>query len=1001
VVVQLHVEEPDHSGYVRLVASRFGNLVDGFSVSNRHLVESLVNNYAVPRSKCHVIYTGVDSETVFSPGVAKPISVVEPGVAHIAYPGRLAKQKDPMLMVEVATKLKALGLGFQIHSLGDGPLEPAVRAAVEERGLEQNVKLHGLATPWPILGPRWYAACDMVLMTSVFEGVPCVVYEAMAMGLPVVAPALPGNIELMSIDGSLPDLNGATPVARDVLGGTLIAPRDDADAYADAIAALIREPDHRLAVGRAARDHVVSEFSLEKMATEHGDLYLDLLSNRPPAAPVGVPAMPAEIRCADRPLGASPLVSVVIPCFNHGRWLPHCLESVDAQTYPEVEVIVVDDASTDPETIEVLARLEVEGKVTVLRMDDNSGPSAARNAAIARASGRYILPVDADNVLVPDAISAMVTQIQAAGERIGYIYPNQHYFGSRHDYAEAPAYNLDRLLQNNYCDTCSLLDRTAFDLGLRYADDIGLNHEDWDLALQMAGRGLRGEPAHGRTVLVRKWGFTRSDQVEYGADDSSQTMKARHPALYAREAEIKARWSPAISIAALTTLPAGWEAKNRLRDVVDRQSCVDAEVIVPVREEWPDLGSGPRVRRLAPELAQSQAEAMAVSVSVARGRYRLLTLGNISDLLADAAFVEKTLRVFSADPYLGAIAFADAGPPYASFQLLPSDRSAQLTPVAVAWSVHHMGLIPEISLVGDPGLGPLVAALGANVSIQWRQTRDPGGHEPIAIDGTAAVPYNVRLAARAVSVTGNRLEQEWRLGRPPALPEGGAQWLRRAFEAPGWHPPLTQALCRHRALDGSHRILTTSLRPMRGYALEFVLGSINVHRLPGTAALLAGPDHTFRIDDTEDEPSTEERLLGYLETAPLPLLDPLHLSTNSETGEGTITGADDDPLLGHFHRSEFLGFVEPLPIRPRPTPYFGDAGGVFLPLTAMQDENIGLRRQTQVMDQQITALWDRVEGIHNSIPGWVYHRLSWLPGIKKALLVRPPRHGGEPGQPGG
>jgi hypothetical protein len=67
----------------------------------------------------------------------------------------------------------------------------------------------------------------------------------------------------------------------------------------------------------------------------------------------------------------------------------------------------------------------------------------------------------------------------------------------------------------------------------------------------------------------------------------------------------------------------------------------------------------------------------------------------------------------------------------------------------------------------------------------------------------------------------------------------------------------------------------------------------------------------------------------------------------------------------------------------------------------MQDENIGLRRQTQVMDQQITALWDRVEGIHNSIPGWVYHRLSWLPGIKKALLVRPPRHGGEPGKPGG
>ena len=74
---------------------------------------------------------------------------------------------------------------------------------------------------------------------------------------------------------------------------------------------------------------------------------------------------------------------------------------------------------------------------------------------------------------------------------------------------------------------------------------------------------------------------------------------------------------------------------------------------------------------------------------------------------------------------------------------------------------------------------------------------------------------------------------------------------------------------------------------------------------------------------------------------------------------------------------------------------------VLRALSAIQDENVGLRRQTQVMQQQIAGLWDRIDGIHHSLPGRVYHRLDWLPGIKKALLVRPPRDSGEPGKPGG
>ena len=73
-------------------------------------------------------------------------------------------------------------------------------------------------------------------MTSVFEGVPYVIYEALAMGVPVVAPALPGNVEFMDEDS-----------------GALIEPRDDASRYAEVVVALLADEERRHAMGRRSR----------------------------------------------------------------------------------------------------------------------------------------------------------------------------------------------------------------------------------------------------------------------------------------------------------------------------------------------------------------------------------------------------------------------------------------------------------------------------------------------------------------------------------------------------------------------------------------------------------------------------------------------------------------------------------------------------------------------------------------------------------------------------
>ncbi len=112
----------------------------------------------------------------------------------------------------------------------------------------------------------------------------------------------------------------------------------------------------------------------------------------------------------------SPLVSVVISNYNYGRFLPAALDSVLRQTYTALDVIVVDDGSTD-ESAEVLARYD--GRVRILRQK-NAGVSAARNAGILASRGEAVAFLDADDVWDHDKIAAQVERLSKAP--VGLVY---------------------------------------------------------------------------------------------------------------------------------------------------------------------------------------------------------------------------------------------------------------------------------------------------------------------------------------------------------------------------------------------------------------------------------------------------------------------------------------------------------------------------------------------------------------------------------------------------
>jgi glycosyltransferase involved in cell wall biosynthesis len=942
VVVQLHVEEVDRSGYVRYVTTRYGNLVDGFSISNEHVAEA-VRDYGVPPEKIEVIYTGVDADEEFSPGASEPIKALSEDRMDVLFAARLTDQKDPLLMLEVAARLRDRGAPVRFQVVGDGDLETQVRARAAELDLGDMLVFH---PPTPGL-QGWYAATDVLLLTSKFEGVPCVVFEAMAMAMPIVAPALPGIRELLDAEDD-----------------GLIVDQAAVDDYVDALAKLAADPKARAAAGAALRERARSHFSVKEMAERHGAIYEMLATARPRSEVVEPPPLPEPIRFLDRPAIARPLVSVLIPHYNQSHFLRECLDSVEAQSYPSLEVVIVDDASTEAGAAEVLAESETRDRVKVVRLEENGGPSRARNAGLEHCEGRYILPLDADNLLSPDAISALVDQLNSAGEDVGFIYPNLDYFGNRDEYHEAPPYNLYTLLHANFCDTCSLLDRTIFDAGVRYHSGIKLGHEDWEFALQLAARGVRGEPAYKRTVRYRKWGFNRSDIVDHAlAEFREEFLAAEAAPLIAREAAIKAKESPALSVVSLAPVGADGEA---VRELLAAQSCIDLELIADIGGEVA-AAPGPVIRHFPGGTA---IETLQRGLAMARGSFVALTFGSGTPLLADPAFAEKVLRRFDAvGEAPDAIVLVDALGEGPEFGRIAADTGGP--PHTVIWR-RSVELHLPFGLVaaGEAPVASIARLMnGGGARVEWRRLTAAGEAARAPADSVPADWVDMPAdPARKDDPHGLRRPA------PPLLPGAGDCEIVRWERTPTWVAPLSTVAIRYRERIGERRIVTTGSEP-EAFELEHFVGALRSTGVAGTKKLIA-IDGTFQAlprEEWRDLPADAIEL-GYLEEAPLPGLDPIAVARHRQSGQHVLVNLPDDPIVGMVDVLEHLGFADPFPLRPRSAPPKGRTLGL-VGLTRSVDGAARRHRYgigTRPQGELVVELGGLAEsGLQGAIPIWI------------------------------
>jgi len=110
-----------------------------------------------------------------------------------------------------------------------------------------------------------------------------------------------------------------------------------------------------------------------------------------------------------------PLVSIVIPCYNAARWIGEAIESCINQTYPNIEVIVVDDGSSDGSRDVILGYAERFKEKMRTFNQENKGSNAARNAGIRASQGFYLLFLDGDDLLLPDAVENLIQSILQNG----------------------------------------------------------------------------------------------------------------------------------------------------------------------------------------------------------------------------------------------------------------------------------------------------------------------------------------------------------------------------------------------------------------------------------------------------------------------------------------------------------------------------------------------------------------------------------------------------------
>jgi glycosyltransferase involved in cell wall biosynthesis len=179
-----------------------------------------------------------------------------------------------------------------------------------------------------------------------------------------------------------------------------------------------------------------------------------------------------------------PRVSVIMPCYNQGAYVDEAVDSILSQTFPDFEIIIVNDGSTDEHTNRKLESFD-KPKSRVLRTT-NQGLAAARNNGIRDAIGEYILPLDADDRIAPTYLEKAV-RVLDENPNAGIVYCEAEFFGEESGKWPIPAYRFPEILLRNFIFCSAFFRKADWEQTSGYQPMFGW--EDYDFWLSLIERG--------------------------------------------------------------------------------------------------------------------------------------------------------------------------------------------------------------------------------------------------------------------------------------------------------------------------------------------------------------------------------------------------------------------------------------------------------------------------------------------------------------------------------
>jgi len=234
-------------------------------------------------------------------------------------------------------------------------------------------------------------------------------------------------------------------------------------------------------------------------------------------------------------LADDPVVSVVTACYNCAPLFAETEASVFAQSLQQWEWVIVDDGSTDRETLDILARVQSrDPRVRVLRIEQNQGPAAARNLGVEQSRGRYVFFLDADDLIEPGTLEKLIWHLVSYPE-YAFAKGSSTAFGGQ-EYHATVSFQAGNLFLNRNPVTISVMIQRSVLLEVG-GFDVSLVHglEDWDLWLRLAEHGYLG---HGVPEFL-DWYRRRRDHsdrwqswTKEGMSNMRVTLRRRYPHVF-------------------------------------------------------------------------------------------------------------------------------------------------------------------------------------------------------------------------------------------------------------------------------------------------------------------------------------------------------------------------------------------------------------------------------------------------------------------------------------